>query len=177
MILGAVLAGGKSSRFGSDKGLARLDGQSLLELAVRRLAFLCDKVAVVGRRTGHSLSLADWPGPGMGPLGGLAAALHYAEAQGFSAVISSGVDTLGLPDDLLQRLSPAPAFVAGQPVVGLWPTGASGTLDQLLLSDAKHSMLAFAHSVKARAVTLEGALANINTPEDLARLREDHDRK
>ena len=49
MTLGAVLAGGQSSRFGSDKALAVLDGQTLLTRAVATLAQWCDTVVVVGR--------------------------------------------------------------------------------------------------------------------------------
>jgi len=49
MILGAVLAGGQSSRFGSDKALAALGGRTLLERAVASLETHCDGVIVVGR--------------------------------------------------------------------------------------------------------------------------------
>ena len=48
-LLGAVLAGGRSERFGSDKALARLGGRTLLEQAVEALGAQCDAVIVVGR--------------------------------------------------------------------------------------------------------------------------------
>jgi molybdopterin-guanine dinucleotide biosynthesis protein A len=44
---GLVLAGGRSSRFGSDKLAARIDGVTILERAVRTLAGLSDDVIVV----------------------------------------------------------------------------------------------------------------------------------
>lgn len=171
MILGVVLAGGKASRFGSDKALALLDGQTLLALAINRLAAWCDAVVVVGRTEAPVPCLPDWPRPDMGPLAGLAAALHHARDGGFAAVLSCGVDSLGLPDDLPDLLKPTPAFLLGQPVVGLWPVSASSEVDALLQSDARHSMLAFAHAIGARAISLEAGPANINTPEDLARLQ------
>ncbi len=171
MILGVVLAGGRASRFGSDKALAELDGQTLLALAVDRLARWCKAVVVVGRSEAPAPCLPDWPRSGMGPLGGLAAALHHARDQGYDAVLSCGVDSLGLPDNLPTLLAPNPAFLLGQPVIGLWPVTASAALNALLESDARHSMLAFAHGIGARAVTLKTAPANINTPEDLALLQ------
>ena len=49
MILGAVLAGGLSTRFGSDKALAELDGHTLIARAVDALSGWCEYVVVVGR--------------------------------------------------------------------------------------------------------------------------------
>ena len=49
MILGVVLAGGLSTRFGSDKALAEWGGRSLLLHAVDNLAGQCEQVVVAGR--------------------------------------------------------------------------------------------------------------------------------
>ena len=171
MILGAVLAGGRSLRFGSDKALAILDDQTLLDRAVQRLRSLCDAVVVVGRTEAPAPVLPDWPAPGGGPLTGLAAALRHAEARGFSAVLSCGVDSVGLPEDLLERLSPPPRFVAAQPVVGLWPATAAKQIADLLMSERKHSMKALAELVGASGIALPDELANVNTPEDLSALQ------
>jgi len=167
VILGAVLAGGLSSRFGSDKALARLDGETLLDRAIATLRGQCDAVVVIGREHANAPTLPDWPAPGMGPLGGVAAALNHARDNGFDAVLTVGVDSVGLPDDLLAVLSPAPSCLLAQPVVGLWPTSAAGPLADLLFSSAKHSMRALAELVGAKAVRLASIPANINTPADL----------
>ena len=167
MILGCVLAGGLSTRFGSDKALAELGGHTLLARAVDALSGWCEHVVVVGRETAPAPTLPDWPQPGMGPLAGIAAALHLALDEGYDAVLTCGVDSAALPEDLLDQLSPAPAYVAGQPVIGLWPASASPALDVLLESEARHSMLAFAKALGARAVELPIKPANINTLADL----------
>ena len=169
-VLGAVLAGGRSSRFGSDKAAAQYRGQPLLDHAKAALADQCATVIVVGREGG----VRDWPQADCGPLGGIAGALHYAAGNGFDAVLTCGVDSLALPDDLLARLSPAPAYVAAQPVIGLWPVASALVLEGLLLSDRKHSMRAFAELIGARPVDLGAAAANINTPADLAALEQTH---
>ncbi|HKR93588.1 molybdenum cofactor guanylyltransferase [Novosphingobium sp.] len=167
MILGAVLAGGLSSRFGSDKALAELGGHTLIALAVDALSACCEHVVVIGRETAPAPTLPDWPRPGMGPLGGLAAALHHALDEGYEAVLSCGVDAAFLPDDLVERLSPAPALLEAQPVIGLWPSAAVPTLEALLHGEARHSMLRFGELIGARRVRIATAVPNINTPADL----------
>lgn len=168
MILGCVLAGGQSTRFGSDKALAELDGQSLLTRAVDALSGWCEKVVVVGREEAPAPTLPDWPRAQMGPLGGIAAALHLAADEGFDAVLTCGVDSVGLPENLPELLGTAPAYVADQPVIALWPVSASAAVDAILESDGKHSLRALAERVGARAVRLDRNPANINTPADLA---------
>ncbi|MBS0480706.1 MAG: molybdenum cofactor guanylyltransferase [Proteobacteria bacterium] len=169
-ILGAVLAGGQSSRFGSDKALAELHGHSLLTLAIDTLSGWCEKVVVVGRAEAPAPTLPDWPRAGMGPLGGIAAALRLARQEDFAAVLTVGVDAPGLPDDLPGLLSPAPAYLASQPVIGLWPAEADKTVMEILEGDGRHSLIAFARAVGARPVELARGPANINTPADLAAL-------
>jgi molybdenum cofactor guanylyltransferase len=167
-ILGVVLAGGQSSRFGSDKALAELGGRSLILQAVETLSGWCDHVVIVGRAEGPAPCLPDWPQPGMGPLAGLAAAIHFAVDEGYAQVLSIGVDSPGLPDNLPDLLGPAPACVAQQPVIGLWPAEAGArAVEAILHGQGRHSMLALAEALGARQVTLANAPANINRPEDL----------
>jgi molybdopterin-guanine dinucleotide biosynthesis protein A len=109
----------------------------------------------------------------MGPLAGIAAALRLARDEGYDSVLSCGVDSLRLPDDLLERLSPPPAYLEAQPVVGHWPVGAIEAIEALLLSEGKHSMLAFAGAIGATAVKTDAIPANINTPADLAAMEQD----
>ncbi len=172
MILGAVLAGGMSTRFGSDKALAELGGVSLLERAVASLAALCDAVVIAGRDSPLATSIPDWPRPGMGPLGGIAAALRHAGANGFDSVLTCGVDCGGLPGGLLEDLSPPSAHLENQPVIGHWKSNTAEAAMAILQSEGRHSMLAFAQSVGSRAVASTLAPANINSPADLAALEQ-----
>ncbi|RVQ67197.1 molybdenum cofactor guanylyltransferase [Croceicoccus ponticola] len=169
-MLGCVLAGGESRRFGSDKALALLDGETLLSRAVGVLARHCAAVVVAGRGDDGASGVADWPEPGLGPLGGLAGALRHARDGGFAAVLAIGVDSIGLPDDLRVILSPAPACLAAQPVVGLWPVAALPVIETILTGGERRSMLHFAERTGARLVELAIPPANVNTPADLARL-------
>ncbi len=175
MILGCVLAGGRSTRFGSDKALAELGGHTLLARAVDTLSGWCEFVVVAGRETAPAPTILDWPAPGMGPLGGIAAALHLARDESYEAVLTIGVDSIGLPESLPALLAPAPAHLASQPVVGLWPASAAETIEAILAGEGKHSMLAFAGAIGARAVKLSAEPANINSVSDLAAAEERRD--
>ena len=174
MILGAVLAGGKSTRFGSDKALAKLGARTLIEHAIAGLQPCCDEVIVVGRSDAPVRTIPDWPRPDCGPLAGVAAALREASRGGFASVITSGVDSFDLPGDLVSLLSPPPAFLDSQPVVGHWHADARTAAESILMSEGRHSMRAFAEMVCATSVKASSKPANINTPADLGAVESKH---
>jgi molybdenum cofactor guanylyltransferase len=169
-VLGVILAGGHSTRFGSDKALAMLDGRPLIDHVASSLAKQCDALIVAGRTQEGYICVDDRPAPNMGPLAGLAGALAYASSAGLTYVLSVGVDAPGIPSDLRTMLEPAPAYVVNQPVIGYWPVTALSLLDEILKSDERHSMLHFIERLGARGVALESPPANINTPADLENL-------
>lgn len=164
--LGAVLAGGRSSRFGSDKAVATLDGKTLLGHAVAALRPHCDALVIVGRDDG----VADWPRPDMGPLGGIAGALRHAASDGFDQLLTAPVDCVRLPADLRALLEPAPAFLDTQPVIGLWPVGTLDALQAILADGRDLAVRAYARMIGARAVQSDFVPPNINSIADLDRL-------
>ena len=169
-ILGAVIAGGEAKRFGSDKAQALLAGLPLIEHVLARLGPQVDALVVCGRSHPAQRSLADVPAGGLGPLGGLCAALLHARAEGFDVVLSAACDTPDLPPDLARCLAGEGAtFVADCPIIGWWPVGLADALRVRLESDAARSAYAWATACGARAVALP-ALANVNTPDELERL-------
>ena len=168
-LLGAVLAGGQSRRFGSDKAQALLGGTTLLDHAVAALKPQCDQIVIVGRENGRVAAIPDRPQPGLGPLGGIAGALSYAANEGFDAVLTVPVDCVRLPANLRDLLAPPPASLAAQPVIGLWPVQALPLLDALLGEEDDRSVRSFARRIGARAVESDVDLPNINHPSDLDR--------
>lgn len=166
-VLGAVLAGGESRRFGSDKAMALLRGKPLIEHAIAALAAQTDAVIVVGRE--HDDWVPDRPAPGLGPLGGINAALHAAAARGFAAVLTVPCDAPWLPEDLVARLDEG-GFVAEMPVVGLWPVGLAAGLDAWLAESEDRSVRRWARYAGVPPVAIKQGLPNINTPDDLRTL-------
>jgi molybdopterin-guanine dinucleotide biosynthesis protein A len=80
---GYVMAGGASSRFGTDKALAKLDGQTMLARMCGLLREVAEKVSVVASSTSYTdvdaqIVLDKWPGEG--PLGGIITAIYHARS-------------------------------------------------------------------------------------------------
>lgn len=83
-VRGYVLAGGASSRFGTDKALAELQGETMLARTANLLAKVTSRVKIVSPatklRADEYETIADrWPGEG--PLGGILTALVDAKEQ------------------------------------------------------------------------------------------------
>jgi len=171
-LLGAVLAGGASRRFGSDKALAELDDRPLIAHAVAALQPFVETVAICGRAFGDHLALADRPAPGLGPLGGLGAALRHALDHGFDAVLSIGCDMPVLPAGLVEALLAIgpPVAVRALPICGLWRAGDADRLDTHLAVTDDRSLRAWVAACDGRWFEGDIGLANINTPDDLAAL-------
>lgn len=167
-VLGAVLAGGHSLRFGSDKALAEWRGLPLIEHALRALARHSDSVIVCGRRWKGAAAISDAPRPGLGPLGGLNAALNHAVRLGYDRVLTIPCDAPTCPDTLLNRLvkTKEATIVRGMPVVGVWPSSLSGALDQHLRHDSGRSMRGWAEAAGAMTIDAE-LIPNVNYRADL----------
>ena len=112
-VLGAILAGGQARRFGSDKALALLAGRALIDHVAAALGPQVEALVVCGREHQGSTSVPDRPAAGLGPLGGLAGALHYAREHGYDAVVSAPCDTPLLPDDFGGQVERLLAFTPG----------------------------------------------------------------
>ena len=95
-LLGAVLAGGGSRRFGSPKTLARLHGTPLWKVVAGRLREVCDDVVAIVNHPGvaRAVELETLPDRLrlMGPLAGIDAALDRALGDGHAAVMVLAVD-------------------------------------------------------------------------------------
>nr|WP_243446061.1 NTP transferase domain-containing protein [Polymorphobacter fuscus] len=164
--MGAVLAGGAASRFGSDKASALFDGRPLIDHVIAALAPQVDGLVVVGRDWPGHVRVDDLPVAGLGPLGGLCGALLHGLHHGFDAVLCAPCDTVGLPGDLVTRFGAGPTVARGQRSIGLWPASYGPTLLARLTSGGSRALHVWATSTEAREVDC-GPLRNINRPADL----------
>lgn len=169
-VLGAVLAGGASRRFGSDKALALHEGRALIDHAIARAGEVADAVVVCGGARAGYEAIADEPAAGLGPLGGLCGAMAYAAANGFGAVLTIPCDTPDLPAEALRALvgGECAAYLADLPVAGYWPAALREALARHLAGNDR-SMRGWARRCEAVAVATP-ATVNVNRPDDLARL-------
>ncbi len=164
--LGAIIAGGRATRFGGDKGAALLSGKALIDHVADGLRPQCDALIVCGREWPGIAMVDDRPTPDMGPLGGLNAALYAAQQSGFDVVFSAGCDVLPVP------LFPAPdgaAYIDGHYLFSMWPVALAGMLDQHLATQSNHSMRHWIEVSGARPIACDTLFHNLNTRDDLKR--------
>jgi molybdenum cofactor guanylyltransferase len=166
-ILGAILAGGKSKRFGSDKAAALLNNIPLLEHVADALRGQVDDVVVCGREWPAMRCIADRPVDNKGPLGGLNAALHFARDGGFDYVFSVGCDVLPIPQMPSITDPNAAYFVEDHFLFGLWPVSLAPELDWHLEQQINYSMRHWIETIGARPLQSRITHFNINHPSDL----------
>lgn len=171
-VLGAVIAGGRSRRFGGDKAQALLDGRPLLDHVIEGLMPQVGTLLICGRQMPGVACLPDRPRPDLGPLGGLAAALHHASCNGFVGVLTSACDTPHVPRDLSERLVGSdPAVLVSQPLFGFWPATLSVEIGEYLAAGESCAVRDWVTWAGARQVMYGSVIVNINTPADLTALQ------
>lgn len=167
MILGVVLAGGRSSRFGSDKAGALFAGHRLADHAAELLRQHVDRVVIAGRDG----DIPDRPRPDLGPLGGIAGALDHAASHGFASVLTIACDMPRLPDGLLDTIARQPnGYCTDAPVLGHWDTALGAALIAHLETADDRSVRRWARSIGAIGIPAASPIPNVNTPDDLSAL-------
>jgi molybdenum cofactor guanylyltransferase len=184
-VSGLLLTGGRSRRLGTDKASLVLDGETLAQRAATRLAAVCDTVVEVGPGFTDRPQVSEQP-RGAGPLAALAAggdALRQLGWDGSVLLLAVDLPNVGVPLlELLRDWPGAPTAVpeaAGrlQPVCARYGAEAFLAASSLLAGGVRalHALLDVAeHDVVSertwREVAPPDAFADVDTPEDAARL-------
>lgn len=107
-VLGAIIAGGRSERYGSPKPLAMLAGERLVDRVARVLRETADEVVAIANDPDLARELGlPWRAdelPGLGSLAGVHAALRWASEQGCAGILAAAADLPLLSAPLLARL-------------------------------------------------------------------------
>lgn len=107
-VLGVILAGGASRRYGQDKALAMLGSVPLLQRVVDRLLPQVSELAISGEiRPSFALQAIADEQPNAGPLAALCSILIWAERKGFPLVMTLSCDTPFVPRDIAAVLRKA----------------------------------------------------------------------
>jgi molybdenum cofactor guanylyltransferase len=161
---GILLVGGSSTRFGSPKALAELEGETLAERAWRLLGEVCDERIAVGRCDGLPFpTLAD---AGTGPVAAIAAGLGAA-ARKVAVVIP--VDMPLLTPDALRLLARA-CRDAAVAQAGPLPCAVARRALPALATGERRLRTVLDGLDTARVDVDARLLVNVNTPADLYRL-------
>ena len=180
--LGVILAGGASSRFGTDKAAAILNGKSLLLHVCEGAAPQVDRLVINRNDTtepyrslGYEIMSDDWPGEG--PLAGIVTALGYARARGFAQIVSFPCDTPIFPADLVRRLTDqlmaakADCCMARhdgreQRALAIWNTTCTSALKAEFLAGMRR-LGDVSGVITTTVADFADGFVNINTPDDL----------
>ena len=188
-VAGCILAGGRSSRFGSDKALVMWRGRTLLDNAIERLRPQVHAIVINTNSKApeyKALGVAVAPDQSdsfEGPMAGVLAGLEWAGRNGASHLATVAVDTPFFPADLVavfleragKTIIAAESAAGLHPTFALWPISAGPVLDSWLASGQSRKMTDFLKSqgFETAMFANDGGLDpffNINTPDDLAAL-------
>lgn len=181
---GYVLAGGKSSRMGTDKALVHLNGNPLIDHATDKLRGFCADVAILAANEQLACfgRLVPDLHPGAGPLAGVEAALADSS---FDWNLIVPVDLPLVPTELLQRWTTT-VMRSTEIAISYFEVGGRAQPALLLihrrlqprisvaLDKGEHKMLPTLTSagrgtlyIERLGTEHEAWFANVNTPEDL----------
>ncbi|WP_082731926.1 molybdenum cofactor guanylyltransferase [Sporosarcina sp. HYO08] len=187
-IVGVVLAGGLSRRYGSPKAFAKLESRFFYEIAVDVLKELCDEIVVVTRqefvnRFPASLTvIVDVKEfGGLGPLAGIYSAMEAIKADQY-VVLPCDMPYMKreVMRNLLVRHKKGTTAVVAEgkqhPLVSIWDAETKATIQEAL----RNHQLRVIQTLTACSVTwIEGdtltkdtarTFVNVNTPNRLERI-------
>ncbi|MEX2583406.1 MAG: molybdenum cofactor guanylyltransferase [Gemmatimonadota bacterium] len=191
--VGSILAGGRSSRLGSPKGLASVGGQPLVSRLIGVLRQVLSRIVVVTNdpnlyRTLRVEIVGD-EHPGRGPLSGVEAALKWARDIGANGVVCLPCDAAFVDPELIRRLMvrsagrtavlPRSAGPLGyEPLFAWYPVSALDVATRCL-ADERPAMHSFVESLpRVSYLSIEEVreiadpeilFFNVNTGDDLER--------
>lgn len=185
-----ILAGGKSSRMGTDKALLEINGTNFIGKIAGELNFFEEKFFARGNC--EAVSVPGWQNipdiyPECGPIGGLHAALKTCRSD---ALVCVTCDMPLLKSELVRDLCDQmteeyDAVILKEtdgrihPTCGIYRKSAVNVFEQQIL-DGNYRMMQVLDRLRVKYVTIDPQigswqLKNINTPEDLRELKKEAD--
>jgi molybdopterin-guanine dinucleotide biosynthesis protein A len=166
-LTGVLLVGGASTRFGSAKALATIDGETFAERGRRTLAAACEEVLVVGKRGELPFDVLDDGTDTRAPIAGVVAGLRAAANE---VAVFLPVDCPWMTAEAVRALGDAcrdAAVPPTGPLPGAWAKSALPLLEARLASGPLALHRAY-DELDVVAVPLDPAVvADVDTPEDL----------
>lgn len=180
--IGIVLAGGFSSRMGTEKSMLLYNGTPFYRVIAQVLATLTDEV-YISCRTEQSTNFIDYPVlidqyPNAGPLGGILTAMETFPG---AALITTPCDTptinAGLLHSLIHYSTPAAdgVFIKKnseeiEPLIALYHPSSFLQMKNAFLNDIFSVKKAISQLQNPIFISADDSPANMNTPEDLKRM-------
>ena len=192
-ILGAVLAGGKSQRFGEDKSQVKLNGKLLIDYILSEIIDEFNEILIVSNKqikfkNYENISLINDFKKDQGPLGGVLSAMKWAKEKNnkYEWISTFPVDTPFFKKEILQKfLSEINSeesklfFIKSNNtrhnIFGIWSIDLMKKLEDDL-NEGQRKVEVWANSVGVKVINMEfinkDPFFNINTKEDLEKAKE-----
>ncbi len=184
-ILGVILAGGKSKRFGEDKSKAKLNGKTLLEHTLDKIKSKFNKIIIVSNNKilKDYITINDYIDGQLGPLVGVLSAMKWIKKNNYSynwiatfpcdtpffniSLIDKFVEASKLNDSLLY-------FVKSEEkrhnIFGLWSLKLIETLENDIMQNNYRKVESWANKIGVKTINIPykeiDPFFNINTKED-----------
>lgn len=191
LITGLVLAGGQSRRMGRNKALLELNGETLINHALKRLRPQVTQL-LISTNTGLPTAPEGSDIPQLadtiedaGPLGGILTGLKWVDKhQNSEWLLTVAVDTPYFPKDLANQLWQAKrsgdliiaarSNAKAHPTFALWHTKLLKRLSHFVAEDEKRRLMGFIEQQPHQYVSFDAIpmdpFSNLNTPQDFAEL-------
>ncbi len=192
-ILGVVLAGGKSSRFGADKSEAILGNKKLINHILDKIIFKFDEILVVANHKvdfseNEKINLISDYYKDLGPLGGIYSAMKWVKDNNkpYEWITSLPTDTpffeTKLLDEFFNKINEKEKklfFMKSNNkrhnIFGLWSLDLYRNLEKDLLENNERKVETWANKIGVEIINVnfEGRdpFFNINTTEDLEKAK------
>jgi len=183
-ITGIILAGGKSSRMGTDKGFLKLDGITFVKRIINSLNFLVNEIVIVSDNSDYDAfgyERVEDIIKDSGPLAGLYSGLYHSKTE-YNLVLSCDVPFVN--DMVLKKLIvemedtvDVVQFKSQNktiPLVAIYRKNCMNICLELLNKGEKRLRVALDH-LKVKTITVDSDmeiyLKNINTKDQLKEIR------
>ena len=192
-ILGTVLAGGKSQRFGEDKSQVLLGKQLLIDYVLAEIIDVFNEIIIVSNNPikfnqSEKVSLIKDFKNNLGPLGGVLSAMKWIKEnkKDYQWVSTFPTDTpffkKQILEDFLKKIKPEESklfFIKSNNtrhnIFGLWSIKLLDRLEKDL-TDGERKVELWANNVGVKIINMEfpnnDPFFNINTKEDLEKAKE-----
>ena len=197
-ILGVILAGGKSSRFGSNKSLSNLSNTRLIDYVISKVSKYFTNILVISNDNKLKLSdqkvtiISDCIEGQLGPLVGVLSAMKYANrSKKYEWIITFPCDTPFFDEIIIEMMiektisKQDKVFLIKENkqrhnIFGAWSTTLEQTLEKDLNNNFRKVDL-WAEKIGCRFIEKnvenENEFLNINTKEDLELAERIHNKK
>ena len=192
-ILGAVLAGGKSQRFGEDKSQVKLGDKLLIDYILSEIIEEFSEILVVSNslinfKKSEKISVTEDIKKNLGPLGGVLTAMKWVKDNNkdYKWISTFPADTPFFKHSILQKflqdiqLSESKLFFiksnnTRHNIFGLWSIDLMDKLEEDL-NKGERKVEVWANSIGVKTINIEfqneDPFFNINTKEDLEKAKD-----